>query len=161
MQGFIWILTPNDESTITNSQEYHKPDKKLKIESDTNHVVHDLKPWQRPHFRGRSQVCYSTSSAPHPSSWSMCSKSRITIKVFSLTWGTGFVHDRFRVIFPPPQVTGTMIPSWFSRWQGVAMVDQGDQPPSMVMVRWAETQPRHTNTSKGKRPSADIVSSYN
>ena len=62
--------------------------------------------------------------------------SMVTIKVFSLTWGTGFVQDLFRVIFPPPQLTGTGIPSLFSRRHGVAMVDQGDHPPSMVITLW-------------------------
>lgn len=81
------------------------------------------------------------------------SRSYISISK-NLTWGSGFVHDLFLVILPPPQETSTNSPCVFGRKQGVATVDQGDQPPWMVMVRWD----RETPISKAKKSSQKILS---
>ena len=40
------------------------------------------------------------------------------------TWGTGFVQERFRDIFPPPHFLE----------HGVPTLDQGDQPPLMSLA---------------------------
>ena len=58
-------------------------------------------------------------------------KSCYHLKIF--TCGSGFVHDLRFIIVPPPHVTLTFMPS-ISRKQGVATVDQGDQPPLIVII---------------------------
>ena len=44
------------------------------------------------------------------------------------------MHDLILVCVPPPHVTGTSMPIAFFLRQGVEMVDQGDQPPLMLMA---------------------------
>ena len=51
------------------------------------------------------------------------------------------MHDRRCIISPPPHDTLTATPAAFVLTQGVDTIDQGDQPPSMVMTRlpWPRT----------------------